>query len=120
MGKMIYVAGPYTDDGHFTTRMNVLKASEKVAQCFKKGWTVYSPHRTCDGFEYIQDELGLDHDKWTELFLEAVKRSDAILMVGDWNKSDGSKEEYKCAKKNGLDIYHSVEEIPNLREDDEH
>jgi len=53
-----------------------------------------------------------DESVWLDICLSGLRGCDAILMCGDWQDSEGCKEELARAKQMGLKIYYSLKEIP--------
>lgn len=57
----------------------------------------------------VPDQFFLD------MALDHLKYVDAVLLVGTWIGSSGSADEYSRAAQLQLKIFHSDDDIPNLR-----
>jgi len=103
--KVIFVSGPYSADSTLKEMKNVIDALMAAEKLWEKGWAVICPH----------GNSMLMNGEW-EMFIrgcmELVKRSDAMVMIGDWKQSKGAMIEYNVARKLGIPIYYSVEDVP--------
>ena len=107
----IYVAGPYTAQTIDERRENVNRAIDVAIHIFKKGHFPYIPHLTHFVDERAK-EIGIDlqWDDYIAWDLAWLELCDALLMLGS---SKGADMELEHAKKLGLRIFSSVEEITN-------
>ena len=104
--KLIYLAGPYRGKTEWDVFLNIVTARIEAEGIMRKGWAVYTPH-TQTMFS------ALSFDDIMERDLEILSRADALVLVGGWEKSEGSGMEYDRAVELGLKIYCSPEEVPN-------
>ena len=114
--ERVYVAGPYTPHNHEhnecirETEMNVRRAIEVGNEIAKKGHYIFVPHwshfsaNAINGFHtpnwwYEQDNTFIEH--WAT----------ALYYI---SHSFGADRELALAKKLGLKIYTTLEEVPDV------
>jgi len=105
----IYIAGPYTAKSVRDVHLNVYKAIEIAVKIWKKGHYPYIPHLT--HFVWTHPSGNLEYEdwmKWGKVWLECC---DALFLL---NNSPGADQELKYAKKLGLKIYYSINDIPEV------
>ena len=116
--KLILIAGPYrsgTNNDPVLIKKNLDKLEAPALPIFRKGhvpmigeW-VANPLIEMAGSKEVGDEI------FTEIQYPAAHRlltkCDAVLRIeGD---SKGADQDVEIAKKLGLDIYYSIDEIPD-------
>lgn len=103
--KTIYIAGPYsgTDDQIKTNVANAIIASEELA---KAGVCYLCPHS--NGFP--NEHLGLPYQYWIRMTLELCSRCDAVLVIGDYMKSSGTKGEIHLAYTENKPVFYNVKD----------
>lgn len=116
--EVIYVAGPLSTDekgkpvSKTKQRQNVKEAILVGIELLKKGHHPFIPH-----LNYYLNELldecdhameYLDFIAWDFSFLD---RCDSLFIRAP---SRGANMEEKRSKKNGMKIYHSMEEVPDV------
>jgi hypothetical protein len=107
----IYIAGPYTAINSNDLERNAKAAIDAGIAILKKGHTPFIPHLT----HYVDlraQELGIEitweeYMKWDQGWLD---KCDALLYLGS---SRGADIELLRAKAKGLQIFHSLNEIPS-------
>ena len=107
--KIVYIAGPYRASTGVEVRANIQRAQDVQAQLLRLGFAPICPHTMTAQFEYlfpdIEDTAYLDSD------LEFLRRSDAVLMLPGWEKSEGSCQERLEALADIIPVYFSIEEL---------
>ena len=93
---IIYVSGKYTGD----TEENIFKAQNVASKLFEAGHTPVIPHSMYGGME----RYGISYDTFMEADIRLMVRCDAILMMDEWQQSDGAKRERQIAMLVGMDI----------------
>lgn len=99
--KVAYVAGPYRADSIRGVQQNIERASDVAFKYWHKGYAVVCPHKNTalfDGKAFEDATIWLDGD------LEILKRCDVIVMMKNYEDSEGAKAELEFAKKHGLEI----------------
>ncbi len=111
--KLIYIAGPYTGATPHDVDRNIINAREMAHEAMKKGWFPITPHMNTAGFERVAPEIT---EKFiVDGYLEILSRCDAVLMCPNWERSGGSVKEYHYAKEKGINVYESVQNLPDMR-----
>jgi len=105
MIKLVYIAGPYRGNGTPDCIHKNIQAARTVAKKYwQKGYAVICPHMN----SAYMDGACLD-----EMFLngaiEILKRCDGIVMMPNWQQSEGSRNELNVADKLGLEIIYEEE-----------
>ena len=111
--KLIYVAGPYTGKSYSEIDDNIMKAEDVSIMLFTKGWNVFTPHKNTSHYERYEGVAGLDYHTWIETTKDMLRRCDAIIMMKEWERSSGSKDELEFATAMKIPIYYEKDGLPN-------
>lgn len=107
--RRIYVAGPYSAQSEEGRLCNVERAAEAGAECLRRGHLVHVPH-TCTA---PLDRPGVTYEHFMAVDLDLIRNwADAVLFLGS---SPGADRELACAQACNLDVYLSLDEVPDLR-----
>ena len=93
--RLVFVRGPYRGD----VKNNILHAKLAASRLIALGYSVIIPHLNT---AYMDDEF--EDRVFLDMYLEMLRRCDAIYMLHNWHKSVGSCGEYRLAKELGLEI----------------
>lgn len=105
----VYVSGPYTAAMPEQRDANVVVARNVAAELIRRGFVPMVPHTMTHGWERHYSDLRYrDYLRVGALWLE---RCDAILMLPNWERSDGARCEHELACSLGLRIYYDIEEL---------
>lgn len=121
----IYVAGPFLPTEMpkaLTAKLlvhacypiiyhNVEAAIRAGAKLLEMGHNPYIPHLTYYTQMYVTKDLG---EKWYDIDNDWLDCCDAILMIGDWEKSKGAMAELARAKKRGMIEYYSIDQVSKV------
>lgn len=99
MKKLVYVAGPYRGD----IKKNIENAEKKSIELIRQGFDVITPHKNTAGYEKYEDET-ITHKTWLDLGLNLLMRCDAIYIMENAEKSEGTQAEITFALKNSIPI----------------
>ena len=99
--KVVYVSGPYrSKEGIWGVKKNIDAAERVAVELWQMGLAVICPHKNSAFLD------GAAPDKvWLKGDLELIRRCDAVVVVGDWKSSDGTKAEIFYANKNRIPIF---------------
>jgi hypothetical protein len=79
--------------------LNIIRARKVAKKYWKLGYAVICPHSNSTLFDGVApDKTFLDGD------IAILKRCDVIVMMRDWQKSRGAREELDIARTIGLDV----------------
>jgi hypothetical protein len=108
----IYIAGPYTASTKHDVERNVTKAIDVSLALFKKGHFPFIPHLT--HYVEIRGKERNNAPSWIEYMmcdLAWLGVSDALYFIGS---SRGADIELEAAHEDGLDIYYTLSEVPDV------
>jgi hypothetical protein len=106
-----YVAGPFRASSAYVAnhqdmwgvQKNVMHAMELARQAWLEGFAVICPHANTMFFTgAAPDSVWLDGD------LELLRRSDAVLLTDNWEKSSGARAEVEEANRVGIPVFTSL------------
>ena len=97
---VIYIAGPYRAETPWRVLANVRAAQEAALRVWKLGGVALCPHSNTGLFDGECPD-----DVWLLGDLELLRRCDAVLMIGGWQKSQGACAERQLAEDLGLPIF---------------
>lgn len=97
--KMLYVAGPYRAGSPHGIVENIRRAEVVALKYWNKGYAVICPHKNTA----LLDGAAAD-TVWLEGDLEMIRRSDTVVMMNGWEKSQGASSEHALAKELDLEI----------------
>ena len=108
----IYIAGPYTAPTADEQGKNIERARDAAAELYRKGHVPFSPHTMTAWFDHSYPDIPRKH--YLETDLEWLELCDAILMLPGWQLSNGACAEHKLAESLGLQIFYSLDEVPDV------
>jgi nucleoside 2-deoxyribosyltransferase len=111
---VVYVAGPFRSmnsngkSNAWGVQCNVMKAMALALEVWKRGAVALCPHSNT---MFFQDADGCEDSVWLEGDLELLRRSDAILMTDNFERSSGARAELKFALDHGIPALYSVADL---------
>jgi hypothetical protein len=103
--KIVYIAGPLNGD----VAANVKKALEVSDMLARLHVGYFCPHF----YGEVHFSLGIPEKYWIEYGLEMLRRSDAVILLSNWEKSSGTLGEIEEAKKMDIPVF-ELEDIVDL------
>jgi hypothetical protein len=104
--KVIYIAGPYSAPNTWAREQNIRAAEAAGLQVILLGAMPLVPHTmTRFYFGAVPEATVIEGD------LELLRRSDAVLFVGDWENSKGSMGELEEACRINLPRFFSIDQL---------
>lgn len=101
-----YVAGPYRGDTSWAIECNIHAAKRVGVALAKLGIMPVIPHANTSHFD------GVMSDKfWLVGTLELMRRCDLVVLVDGWERSSGAREEVKEARRLGIPVYDSIDDV---------
>lgn len=100
--KLAYVAGKYRDKrGSHFVNAHIHKAREVAAALWAMGYAVICPHLNT----FHMDGCASD-EVFLEGTLEMARRCDLMVMVDNWEDSEGAKGERALAIEKNMPLYY--------------
>ena len=109
--KIIYVSGPYSALTREARWNNVLEAVKVGVEIRAKGHYPLIPH-LYDDFDEVAKLMGynLDWQSYIDMDLAFLEKCDALYFIGS---SKGADIEREHAKELGLQIFYSLDDVPD-------
>ncbi len=101
---ILYIAGPYSGD----IDQNIATARAVAIKVWEAGHVAVCPHLNNAHFE---QDCSLSYAQYIEGDLKIISRCDGVLMLPDWEKSIGARQEKLFAEEHYISVY---TEIPPL------
>jgi len=106
--KVVYFAGPIRNTSVHKWLLNILKAWVVARYYLKTGYSIICPH-TMTAF---MDGVDLPTSAFFKSDNELIRRCDMVVMLPDWETSEGATAENALAKELGKEIrYVSMNDI---------
>ncbi len=101
--KVVYVAGPFRAATPWLQELNVRAAEAAALELWQNGIVAVCPHTQTRFYQHsAPDEV------WLEGTLEMLRRCDAIFVLPDWQRSQGTQGEIREAQRLMLPVFQSV------------
>lgn len=108
--ERIYIAGPYSAPTREGVEANTRRAVEAAAEIMRRGHDAHCPHCATDPIDRLAPDLG--YERWMRLDFSIIQQwATAVLYLAP---SPGADRELAEAKRLGLKVYRSVEEVPHV------
>ena len=103
MGKVVYVAGPYSAETMNGVWENIVLAQKAGMRLIDAGHIPVIPHSMWCGYEGEYE-----HGFFVDMGIGVMSKCDAICMVGDWPNSKGSYMELAAAVEMGKEVMFDI------------
>ena len=100
----IFISGPYTKGD---VALNVKRAMDLANELINLGFAPYCPHLT----HFLHMNNSQPYEKWLQLDCEYLVLCDGLIRIQ--GESLGSDKEVQLAKKKGIPVFFSLNEIVN-------
>lgn len=102
--RCVYVAGPYRAPSAWEIEQNIRRAETVALELWRSGHVAICPHTMGRFYQgAAPDKVFLDG------CLELLRRCDGVLLIGEWEKSSGTRAEIELAHSLGLPVFFSLE-----------
>lgn len=106
--KVIYIAGPFRGPHAWAIEQNVRRAEEAAYAVFAHGHAALCPHTNTRFFDgALPDQVFIDGT------LELMRRCDAVLVLRDWLKSQGTTGEVLAAVEIPMPVVY-LDDFPDI------
>jgi len=109
--KVAYVAGPYRGPTEYQVHRNIQEAEAIALELWRIGFAVICPHKNSG---YFGGEVS--EDLILEGCLKIVEKSDCIVMMYSWERSEGSTVEREFALQHSVPVYYWPQDKAKLIE----
>ncbi|HPO38693.1 MAG TPA: DUF1937 family protein [Kiritimatiellia bacterium] len=105
--KLAYVAGPYRGRTHHDVSQNIAAAREVAAHLWSLGYAVICPHLNSAFMSGAAPE-----ETFLNGGLAMLRRCDLVVLVPNWQASQGTAREIEEARSCGLPVFSDIEFVP--------
>ena len=103
--KVVYISGPFVGDGtKKSIEQNIQRAKEYATVLANKKIGIFCPHLY--NLDLDEKDLTKRQRYFYDLDGELLVRSDAVVVLPDWEKSFGARHEIKIAEELKLPIFY--------------
>lgn len=104
--KLVYIAGPLRAETAYKRELNIREAERVMLELYHAGYAPICPH-SMTRFIYgaVDEAVCMDAD------IEVIKRCDAVVLCGDPETSEGTKNELEWAEKYNVPVFYSVNDL---------
>lgn len=106
--KAIFIAGKYKGKDFNEIGENIRLAERYAIEVWNLGYGAFCPHLNTAHFEV---KAKAREDAYRQFDKKMLRACDAVLALPGWDESQGAKEEITEAKRLGLRIYHSLDDL---------
>lgn len=96
---IVYISGKYSGD----VPENIAVARKVAIEVWEKGMVALCPHLNTAHFEA---DCSASYDDYLIGDIQLLARCDAILMLPNWQESNGACKEYEYARNNAIPVYY--------------
>ncbi|HOX54629.1 MAG TPA: DUF4406 domain-containing protein [Candidatus Omnitrophota bacterium] len=101
---LVYVAGKYSGE----ISGNIHAARETAIKLWESGFSVFCPHLNTIHFE---KDCKCRYNDYIMGDLEILERCDVILMLDNWESSQGATREHEFAQSQQIPIFYKIEDL---------
>lgn len=105
-----YIAGPYRGANREAVELNIQAARAVGLLAARRGWAPIIPHANTGHLDGAYPSLG--DDFWLDATMTLLRRSDALVLCPGWGGSVGTLDEIEEAKRLGIEIFTTVDQLP--------
>jgi len=113
--KYVYVASaitPYKTEhpvvGHWA---NIRRGIRAAVELYLEGYIPFCPHLDDFYFMFLRNGENITYNMIKKYSMAWLDKCDALLVLPRWRKSVGVKEEVEKAKKLGMPIFYSIDDL---------
>jgi hypothetical protein len=99
--NVIYISGKYSGD----IETNIRKAREAAIKVWEAGFTALTPHLNTIHFE---QDCKCRYEDYINGDLALLTNCDAILMLDNWEESQGAKIERQYAVERCIPVFYNI------------
>ena len=104
--KIVYIAGPFRGPNAWAIECNVRVAENAALSVAMAGFCPLCPHAMFRHFDKT-----LPDSFWLSATQDLLRRCDAMLLVGNWERSQGALAEKVLAESLNIPVVYDVAEL---------
>ena len=104
--KVVYIAGPFRGKCAWDVENNIRRAESLALEVWRSGAAVICPHTNTRFFDGAAPD-----NTWLEGDLELLRRSDAVMLTYDWEKSSGARAEVDYASQEAIPVFDNLDDL---------
>ena len=101
----VYLSGPITAKHGRSVEENTANALKVYWLCLRTGIPAFCPHLSA-GFPSAFSEV--PYDAWLAYDFAVIDRCSHVLMLPNWQESDGAKAELAYATQKGVSVHYEL------------
>lgn len=109
--KRVYLAGSYSADNVISILDNIRKGIRAGTEVLLAGYAPFTPWLDYHYNLSLRDGEKLTVEDFYRYSLSWLEVSEAVLVLPDSENSNGTRQEIEAAKKLGIPIFYSLEEL---------
>lgn len=103
---IVYVAGPYRGATHWDVEQHVREAEQAALAVAQLDAVPLCPHTM-----YRHFDGQCDAQYWIDATLALLARCDAMVVVGDWGRSEGTRGEVAYCNRHGVPYFFGIAQL---------
>lgn len=109
--KHVYVAGPYSSDNIIQALDNIRAGRRMALLVLLNDLAPICPWLDSELFMQLREGEKISLERIQAYSMRLLSRCDAMLVIGEWHKSKGTKAEIEFAFKNDIPIFYDLKEV---------
>lgn len=109
--KRIYIAGPYSANNIITALDNIREGMRAATEVFLAGYYPFCPWHDMNYQLMLRPGETISLQAYYDYSLAWLEVSDAMLVIGDYQKSKGTVNEICFAMADGIPVFYSLDEL---------
>jgi nucleoside 2-deoxyribosyltransferase len=109
--RRIYIAGPYSADNIITALDNIREGMRAATEVFLTGYAPFCPWHDMHYQLMLMPGEAISLQAYYDYSLAWLEVSDAMLVIGDYQKSKGTMNEISVALSEQIPVFYSLAEL---------
>lgn len=110
--RVVYVGGPFSGSCTWEIEGNVRRAEALALEVAKLGAMPLCPHTNSRFFHGVDLSLPIPASRfWYAGTMELLRRSDAMIVVPDWERSTGTHDEVNDCRTSGRPVFFDLDAL---------
>jgi nucleoside 2-deoxyribosyltransferase len=109
--RRIYIAGPYSANNIITALDNIREGMRAATEVFLAGYYPFCPWHDMNYQLMLRPGESISLQAYYDYSLAWLEVSDAMLVIGDYQKSKGTMNEIAVALVEQIPVFYSLDEL---------